>query len=157
MHILVHLIWTLVPSLLMNLDPFNFFLALVFGVLIDLDHIIPLIPYAIKNKTLFYTNKYIKTPVQEIIFSPVIILICVFAKTWVPLVFFLIHIILDYLFASINRPFSPFSKFEIKAPFNLRTPFYWIFTAFSIIFFVIFLFFNNNYQRLLFLITHLQQ
>lgn len=153
MNIIVHLIWTVLPSVAMHLDKRDFILALVFGVLIDLDHIIPLIPYAIKNKKIFYSGIYIKTPVQEAIFAPVIALISLYFRTWVPIIFFSIHIVLDYLFASVNRPFSPFSKFELRAPFNPKTKVYWIFSLASVIIFLIFMLQEGNYEYLLKLIS----
>jgi hypothetical protein len=152
MNFLIHLIYTLIFSELLNLNFYNFILALIFGLLIDLDHIFLYIPTLIKTKKIIPIGVYLKTFIQEPVFYPIVICISLILKTLTPLIFFTLHLILDYIFSSKNRPFFPFSKLEINGPFNLKTKFYWIFTLFSIILFCIYFLINDNYNYLIELI-----
>jgi hypothetical protein len=88
--------------------------AVIFGVIIDLDHLIK-IPLYIKQNGLKIVRLWDwRTPFQEPISYSWIIPLSIFLHTWVPVFFFTIHILLDYLMSFKKKPLYPFSDFVIK-------------------------------------------
>ncbi|MBN2421816.1 hypothetical protein JXB41_01200 [Candidatus Woesearchaeota archaeon] len=152
MNIFIHLGYTLIFSELLNLSYYNFILAFIFGVLVDLDHVFYYMLRLIKRKKIILLNSYKKTFVQEAIFYPVVILASIILKSAVPIIFFTLHIVIDYLFVSRSRPFAPFSKLEFKGIFNPKTGIYWIFMIASFVLFFVYFAVNRNYVYLLNLI-----
>ena len=146
MNFLIHLGYTLVLSRILYLDYPELILALIFGVFLDFDHIFRYIPKLINEKKLLPTNTYMKTFIQEPVFYPVILVLSFILKTYIPLIFFTLHLVLDYPFVNNNRPLYPLNNFEIKGIFNFKTKVYWIFTISSIIFFIIIFSINKNYN-----------
>ncbi|MBD3203850.1 hypothetical protein GF327_06120 [Candidatus Woesearchaeota archaeon] len=149
MNFLVHLIYTTIFSKMLNLSDTNLFLAFFFGTVIDIDHMFRYFPALFKNKKIIQKETYLKTFLQEPIFVPVILLICLVLKTLIPLFFFAIHLLLDYSFSSVNRPYSPLINKEYTGLFNFRSKTYWLFTAVSVILFIVFFSFAENLDYLI--------
>ncbi|MFX0013086.1 MAG: hypothetical protein ACFFB2_04595 [Promethearchaeota archaeon] len=114
MNFLAHLIVTLVFVKIADLSGMNIFWALMFGVFIDFDHLIKLPLYIKQNgfKIVRYWNW--RTGFQEPVSLLWIIPLNIYIHTWVPVFFFITHIVLDYLMSYEKQPFYPFSSFTIK-------------------------------------------
>lgn len=114
MNIIAHLLVTLLFAKVTNLSGIEVFWALMFGVLIDLDHVIKLPLYIKQNglKVVRYWNW--RTGFQEPVSYTWIVPLCFYFQTWIPVFFFTIHIIMDYLMSYEKQPFYPFSDFTIK-------------------------------------------
>jgi membrane-bound metal-dependent hydrolase YbcI (DUF457 family) len=110
---IAHILVTLVFARVGNLSGIDIFLALLFGVAIDLDHLIKVPLYIKQNglKVVRYWNW--RTSFQEPVSYLWIIPLCIYFQTWVPVFFFTTHIVLDYLMSYEKQPFYPFSDFKI--------------------------------------------
>ncbi|OGM09097.1 hypothetical protein A2Z67_01720 [Candidatus Woesebacteria bacterium RBG_13_36_22] len=96
----------------MSLTGNDLIYAYVFGVLPDLDHIIK-VPSYVKENGLKITHHYPwRTFLQEPVMLLFISLFSFFVKSWVPTVFFTLHLILDYLMSYEKKPFYPFSDYK---------------------------------------------
>jgi membrane-bound metal-dependent hydrolase YbcI (DUF457 family) len=113
MNVIAHILVTILFVKLTGLTGIEVFWAFVFGVAIDLDHLIKVPLYVKQNglKVVRYWNW--RTSFQEPVSYLWIIPLCIYFQTWVPVFFFTTHIILDYLMSYEKQPFYPFSEFKI--------------------------------------------
>ncbi len=124
MTILSHILFTTSGVKIMELNGKELLLAYVFGVLIDLDHLVKLPLYLKKNnfkisnifKQSLPRERYYnwRTSLQEPIALSWIIPIAIFLNSIIPIIFFLSHLFLDYLMNYRKSPFYPLSKFAIR-------------------------------------------
>jgi len=114
MTVFTHTLVTLFFVRLFNLSGREEVLAWLFGVAIDLDHLIRLPLYLKLHKFKIIKNFPWRTPLQEPISLLWITPLSIYLQSWVPVVFFLFHLALDYSMNYTKRPFYPFSNFEIK-------------------------------------------
>ena len=114
MNFIVHILSVLVLGKYLNLGSYEWLLAFIFGVLIDIDHLIkiPLFMKLKNSKTMRHLNW--RTSFQEPIAFLWIIPLSVFLKSYIPLVFFTMHIILDYMMSYHKKPLFPFINFIFK-------------------------------------------
>ena len=112
MIIIIHLAIVLFLIKFLHLNNLDIFLAITFGLLIDLDHL-----YYYKkwknNKELLYNGKarlhsFLQGPISLLWIIP----LCWIIKNYIPLIFWLTAVIPDYLVITPKRPFWPISKFE---------------------------------------------
>lgn len=134
-----HTLVTAIGAQALHLQAWDLVLAYVFGVLIDLDHLIKL-PRYFKTKrselgmwniffsclvglSLHYQNKkfifrrqpyHRRTSLQEPVTLFWIIPLSFFINSWIPVIFFMGHLVLDYLTTFDKLPFYPFSKFHTR-------------------------------------------
>ncbi len=114
MNILIHILITVLIIHLMDLSGIDVLWALLFGILIDLDHLVKIPLYVKQNgfSVIRYWNW--RTPLQEPISLLWVIPLSVYLNTFVPVLFFLSHIALDYIKGFEKKPFFPFSNYTIK-------------------------------------------
>ncbi len=114
MNLLAHLLITILLAEIMGLSQSEFLLAILFGMVIDFDHLLKAPLYLKQNglKIVRYWNW--RTGLQEPVSYLWIIPISFYLHTLVPIIFFTAHLILDYLCCFEKRPFYPFSDFVIK-------------------------------------------
>tara|TARA_Y100000310_G_scaffold219247_1_gene220635 strand:- start:843 stop:1244 length:402 start_codon:yes stop_codon:yes gene_type:complete len=98
----------------LDLSFYEFVLAFIFGVLVDIDHFLK-IPIFVKLKN-FRTIRHLnwRTPLQEPVSYLWVVPLSVFIGSYVPVVFFSLHLVLDYIVSFQKKPFFPFSNFRIK-------------------------------------------
>ena len=149
MNLFVHLSYTLIIAKILNLDKFNFFLAIIFGVLIDLDHIYYYVKNLYKEKKIIQRGYKHRTFLQEPVFYPVVITISIIYKTLSPVIFFSLHLVFDYILDIKRKPFWPFNNLSLKKGIKSYGKLYWLITLTSIILFIVFFLFNNNYKYLI--------
>jgi len=114
MTIFVHILATLLGINILNLSGDAVMLAIIFGVCLDLDHLLK-VPMYLKKYGLRMVISYPwRTPLQEPISLLWVAPLCAYLHTWVPLAFFSLHIALDYLMSYPKKPFSPLHNFEIR-------------------------------------------
>ena len=121
---LAHLLVTSAGAKLMSLQGQEMLLAYGFGVLIDADHIIKLPKYFKKHNLKIVRGLRWRTVLQEPVALLWIIPLCFYLSTWVPLIFFVGHLILDYASGFLKKPFSPFSNYETWGFLNKVPGFY---------------------------------
>jgi hypothetical protein len=115
MTIIPHLLLTTVGVQAMGLSGGDTVLAYVFGYGVDLvDHPIKLPLYLRKNGRKNEKNYHWRTPFQEPVALCWIIPLSVYLGTAVPAVFFLGHLLLDYMVSYEKRPLYPFSTFSTE-------------------------------------------
>jgi hypothetical protein len=127
MTILTHTLVTTVGVRYLHLSGNEALLAYIFGVVIDLDHFIKIPLYLKKHnfkirdilqKPFPKEKQYNwRTSLQEPVALLWIIPLSIFLKTPVPVIFFALHLLLDYLMSYQKLPFYPFSGFKIKGFF----------------------------------------
>ena len=113
MNAIAHILVTVLCIKLFGLSGTNIFWAIIFGVVIDLDHLIKAPLYIKENglKVVRYWNW--RTSFQEPVSYLWIIPLCIYFQNWVPIFFFTTHLVLDYLMSYEKRPFYPFSDFKV--------------------------------------------
>lgn len=144
-----HLFITILLAKYMNLKSIDLAMAFFFGVLIDLDHL-----YTVnKNSSIlknfrgfiktFFTNPkklMLRTFLQEPISIAWVILFSILIKNPVPVIFFSIHVGMDYLCKFEKRPFWPLSKITFKKGLiKSGTKEEWILSLLAIFFVIYFL------------------
>lgn len=114
MTFLSHILVTTAGVQLLGLHGSDLILAYSFGVLIDFDHIIKAPLYF--NKYKFKTTKHYnwRTPLQEPVSLLWVLPLSAFINTYVPTIFIIGHIVLDYFVDYPKHPFFPYSNFETK-------------------------------------------
>ena len=114
MNLLAHLLITILLAKVMSLSEPEFLLAMLFGVIIDFDHLLKAPLYLKQNglKIVRYWNW--RTSLQEPVSYLWIIPVSFYLHSWVPIIFFTVHLVLDYLCCFEKKPFYPFSDFVIK-------------------------------------------
>ncbi len=115
MTILPHLLLTTLGVQVLGLEGKDIVLAYVFGYGIDLvDHPIKLPLYLRKNGKKNEKNYHWRTPLQEPVALLWIIPLSFYLGTYVPALFFALHVLLDYGVGYEKRPFAPFSTFSTE-------------------------------------------
>ncbi len=114
MNTFTHMLSVLVLGKYLDLSFYEFVLAFIFGVLVDIDHFLK-IPIFVKLKN-FRTIRHLnwRTPLQEPVSYLWVVPLSVFIGSYVPVVFFSLHLVLDYIVSFQKKPFFPFSNFRIK-------------------------------------------
>jgi len=109
-----HTLVTTAGVQILHLQGYEFYLAYIFGVLIDFDHILKAQLYFSKNKFNKEKHYHWRTSLQEPVALLWIIPLSIFINSMVPIIFFTSHLLLDY-FVNYNKlPFYPFSKYSTK-------------------------------------------
>jgi hypothetical protein len=115
MTILPHLLVTTVGVQLLGLEGKDIILAYAFGYGVDLvDHPIKLPLYLKKNGRKNEKNYHWRTPLQEPVALLWIVPLSVYLGTFVPALFFSLHVLLDYMVSYEKRPFYPFSTYSTE-------------------------------------------
>ena len=107
-----HALFTALGVQLLSLHGQDIALAYIFGVAIDLDHIIKAPLYFKKYGFKSTTHYNWRTPLQEPISLLWIIPLSIYLSTYIPVIFFLGHLFLDYLVSYVKKPFFPFNKYK---------------------------------------------
>ena len=109
MTIVTHALATTLGVRLLKLTGSGVVLAYVFGVGVDLDHVIKAPFYlkaiGLKNERGYYWRTSLQEPVALLWIIP----LCFFLGTWVPAIFFLIHLAMDYSVGYEKMPWYPYS------------------------------------------------
>lgn len=112
-----HTLVTTAGVQIMHLQGYELYLAYIFGVLIDFDHIFKAHLYFSKNKFKKEKHYHWRTSLQEPVALLWIVPLSIFINSAVPIIFFISHLLLDY-FVSYNKfPFYPFSNYSTKGLF----------------------------------------
>lgn len=115
MTILPHLLLTTVGVQALGLQGHDIVLAYSFGYGIDLiDHPIKLPLYLRKNGKKNEKHYHWRTPLQEPIALMWIIPLSIYLGTYVPALFFISHVALDYMVSYEKRPLYPFSPYSTE-------------------------------------------
>lgn len=114
MNIISHALLTAAGVSILSLDTNNMILAYVFGVGIDLDHLIKIVPYIRENGLARKRHYHWRTSLQEPVSLLWVVLLSIYLSSFVPVVFFLGHVILDYLMSYEKLPFYPFSNLKTR-------------------------------------------
>ncbi len=115
MTIIPHLLLTTLGVQALGLEGREIVLAYTFGYGIDLvDHPIKLPLYLVKNGRTNEKHYHWRTPLQEPIALLWIIPLSVYMRSYVPALFFLSHVILDYMVSYEKRPWYPFSTYTTE-------------------------------------------
>jgi hypothetical protein len=111
MTIATHLVATFIGTKVLGLHGRDQVLAYVFGLGQDLDHLVKLPFYlkavGLKNKKGYYWRSSLQEPVALLWILP----ICLFLQTWVPAIFFGLHLVLDYSVRFEKMPLYPYSGY----------------------------------------------
>ena len=104
-----HVLATALGVQVLGLSGHERVLAYVFGVAVDLDHLIKA-PYyyravGLANKKDYYWRSSLQEPVALLWIVP----LCVFLGSVVPIIFFAIHVAMDYSVRFEKMPFYPYS------------------------------------------------
>ena len=118
MTLVTHILATTAGIQLLNLDEKGIILALIFGVAIDLDHVLKVPSYLKENKFKYKRHFPWRTFLQEPISFLWIIPICLILGTIIPIIFFSLHLLLDYCTNYAKKPFYPFSNYSTKGYFT---------------------------------------
>jgi hypothetical protein len=109
MTILTHALGTTLGVQLLGLRGRDAYLAYAFGVAVDLDHLVKAPSYL---KAVGWVNRrgyYWRSSLQEPVALLWIVPLSVLLGTAVPIVFFLLHLALDYLVSYEKMPWYPYS------------------------------------------------
>ena len=109
MTIVTHALATTLGVRVFKLTGSDALLAYVFGVGVDIDHVIkaPFYLRAVGRKR--QLGYYWRTSLQEPVALLWIIPLCFFLGTWVPALFFVIHLAMDYAVGYEKMPWYPYS------------------------------------------------
>jgi len=108
MTIVSHALATTLGVRVLKLTGSDAVLAYVFGVGVDIDHAIKL-PFFWRAGLRKERGYYWRTSLQEPIALLWIVPLCFFLGTWVPALFFLIHLAMDYSVGYEKMPWYPYS------------------------------------------------
>ncbi|HXX65106.1 MAG TPA: hypothetical protein VEO56_15010, partial [Bacteroidota bacterium] len=115
MTIIPHLLLTTLGVQALHLHGADVVLAYAFGYGVDLvDHPIKLPLYLKKNGTKTEKHYHWRTPLQEPVALLWIAPLSVYLGSFVPVLFFLSHLLLDYMISYDKRPFFPFHSYTTK-------------------------------------------
>ena len=118
MTIIPHILLTTLGVQVLGLEGKDIVLAYAFGYGIDLvDHPIKLPLYWKKNGTKNEKHYHWRTPFQEPVALLWIIPLSIFLETYLPVLFFLSHVFLDYCVSYEKRPFYPFTTYSTEGFF----------------------------------------
>lgn len=114
MTIFTHILATTLGAQAMELRGGQLALAYAFGVGVDVDHAIKAPFYlravGLHDKRGYYWRSSLQEPVALLWIVP----LCVFLGTVVPIVFFAIHVIMDYSVRFEKMPFYPYSRWVTR-------------------------------------------
>ncbi len=114
MTIVTHILMTTLGVQAMELQGRDAALAYAFGVGVDVDHAVKAPFYlravGLRDKRGYYWRSSLQEPVALLW----IILLCVFLGTIVPVVFFAIHVAMDYSVSFEKMPFYPYSTYVTR-------------------------------------------
>jgi hypothetical protein len=107
--IVSHILATTLGVKLFHLEGRSVVLAYLFGVAVDIDHLIKL-PYYLravgwKDKRGYYWRSSLQEPVALLWIIP----LCIFLGTVVPAAFFMVHLAMDYAVRYEKMPWYPYS------------------------------------------------
>lgn len=108
MTIVTHALATTLGVRLFKLTGSDAVLAYLFGVGVDIDHAIKA-PFFFKAGYKRERGYYWRTSLQEPVALLWIIPLCFFLGTWVPALFFLIHLAMDYAVGYEKMPWYPYT------------------------------------------------
>ena len=108
MTIVTHVLATTLGVRVLKLTGSDVLLAYIFGVGVDIDHAIKL-PFFWKAGLRKERGYYWRTSLQEPVALLWILPLCLFLGTWVPALFFLIHLAMDYSVGYEKMPWYPYS------------------------------------------------
>lgn len=108
MTIVTHALATTLGVRVFKLTGSDAVLAYLFGVGVDIDHVIKM-PFFFKAGYKRERGYYWRTSLQEPVALLWIIPLCFFLGTWVPALFFLIHLAMDYAVGYEKMPWFPYS------------------------------------------------
>lgn len=114
MNIIAHIFLTLILVDIMNLTGLNLGLAFLFGVLVDIDHLFKIPSYLKKYGFKFVKGHHFRTFIQEPIILIVLIPLCFIFKNYVPILFFVAHLVLDYVMEYEKKPFGFLSEYTVR-------------------------------------------
>lgn len=115
MTIIPHLLLTTLGVQVLGLEGKEIVLAYSFGYGIDLvDHPIKLPLYLRKNGRKNEKNYHWRTPLQEPVALLWIIPLSMYLHSFVPALFFISHVFLDYMVSYEKRPLYPFSTYTTE-------------------------------------------
>jgi len=118
----------------------DWFLAFLFGVLIDLDHLKIFQKKYRQNgnwRKFFLRELPIRTFIQEPVSILWVVPLSFYLHTPIPMIFWSFHVFLDYLVDGVRKPFWPFSSFTLRhglLPAN--TFFEFLFSSFPFLLFL---------------------
>ncbi len=128
----IHLAIVLFLIKFLNLQGYDILLAILFGVLIDLDHFFYYTKWKNDKKRLYNGKVRLHSFLQEPISLLWILPLCFIINNYVPLIFWLTAVIPDYLVITPKRPFWPLFNFEKRIgifPYGTKYEFYFSITA----------------------------
>ena len=108
MTIVTHALATTLGVRVFKLTGSDAVLAYLFGVGVDVDHVIKA-PFFFKAGYKRERGYYWRTSLQEPVALLWIIPLCFFLGTWVPALFFLIHLAMDYAVGYEKMPWFPYT------------------------------------------------
>lgn len=112
MTVLTHVLMTTAGVQALGLEGADIFLAYGFGIGVDIDHLVKAPLYYKKHKFQKVRHYHWRTSLQEPVSLLWIVPLSIFLQTPVPVIFFLLHVFLDYLMSYEKMPFFPFSKWK---------------------------------------------
>jgi hypothetical protein len=108
MTIVTHALATTLGVRVLRLTGSDVVLAYVFGVGVDIDHVIKA-PFYWRAGLRKERGYYWRTSLQEPVALLWIVPLCFFLGTWVPALFFLVHLAMDYGVGYEKMPWYPYS------------------------------------------------
>lgn len=112
--IFTHVLVTTAGVKLLHLSGADVALAYGFGCAVDIDHLIKAPFYyraiGLQDKRGYYWRSSLQEPVAFLWILP----LCLFLGTWVPAIFFGLHLLLDYSVRYEKMPFYPYSKWVTR-------------------------------------------
>ncbi len=109
-----HILLTTAGVQALGLEGREVALAYVFGVGVDVDHIIKAPLYVRKNGLKNEKNYHWRTSLQEPVALLWIIPLSIFFRSYAPVIFFLLHCLLDYLVSFEKRPLFPYNNYTTR-------------------------------------------
>jgi len=110
MTIVTHILATTLGVQVLGLHDGDVALAYGFGVAVDIDHLVKAPFYlravGLRDKRGYYWRSSLQEPVAYLWIIP----LCLMLGTFVPLVFFTIHLLMDYSVSYEKMPFYPYSR-----------------------------------------------
>ena len=114
MTIVTHFLATTLGVQAMGLDGQDRVLAYAFGMGVDIDHAVKLPFYlravGLRDKRGYYWRSSLQEPVALLWIVP----LCVFLGTLLPILFFSIHVVMDYSIRFEKMPFYPYSPWVTR-------------------------------------------
>jgi hypothetical protein len=108
--IVTHILATTLGVQVLDLHDGDVALAYGFGVAVDVDHLLKAPFYlravGLKDKRGYYWRSSLQEPVAFLWIIP----LCLFLGSFVPIVFFTMHLLMDYSVSYEKMPFYPYSR-----------------------------------------------